>query len=186
MLIHALLLLLPIAIAVSAPITAQRPALTVRLNHPLTVATTLADLKPETDATPAPPRLGVPIGMHYFKSSEVDKRAEPATLAPLVYPEAAFAQQIPGKVVLAVYINESGTIDGIDVVSATPPGIFEQAAIDAVINSRFTPAQLFGRPVKNVKTIEITFNPLSEAGIEGSSLSLPQATAIGTRTPSQP
>lgn len=108
------------------------------------------------------PQVGIPGPTHYFKSAEVDKRAEPLEVAPLVYPEGAFLRRIEGRVLLRVFVNELGGIDAIDVVEAEPAGLFEQAAVDAVLNTRFAPAELFGRPVKNVKTLEIRFDPTSD------------------------
>lgn len=98
----------------------------------------------------------------YFKSSEVDRRAEPIAMPELLYPDAAFRQGIAGRVVLRIYVNETGGIDAIDVVESEPAGVFEQAAVNAVLETRFTPAELFGRPVKNVKTIEIRLDPGAE------------------------
>lgn len=111
------------------------------------------------DGGESSPQPGIPGPMHYFKSSEVDRRAEPVDVAPLIYPEAAYLRHIPGSVTLRVYINELGGVDAVDVVEAEPAGIFEPAAIDAVLKTRFLPAALFGRPVKNVKTLVIRFDP---------------------------
>lgn len=98
----------------------------------------------------------------YFDSSEVDLKAEPIELAPLVYPEAAYIRRLPGIVKMRVYISASGTIDAVDVVSADPPDLFERAALDALLKTRFKPAELFGHPVASVKTVSVNFDPHSD------------------------
>lgn len=124
----------------------------------LVAADMIANRPPASEGASAP-EDGLGIAPRYFKSSEVDKRAEPIEVSPLLYPEAAYRRRIAGKVVVRIYVNEAGKIDAIDVLEATPPGVFEQAAVDALLNTRFTPAELLGRPVRNVKTIEIGFDP---------------------------
>lgn len=116
--------------------------------------------KPEEDAPVE--RGGVVSAGHYFDSAEVDVKAEPIELAPLVYPEVAYIRRLPGVVTVRVYISESGAIDGVDVVSAEPPDIFEVAALDALLKSRFKPAELFGRPVASVKLVSINFDPTQD------------------------
>lgn len=95
----------------------------------------------------------------YYLSSEVDVRAEPLKMEPLVYPEQAYQMRIFGKVRLRVYINEEGNIDSIDVVEATPPGVFEDAALKALLATKFSAALKNGNKVKNQKLMEINFDP---------------------------
>lgn len=109
---------------------------------------------------PPQPPLALVVPNRYFLSAEVDQKAEPIAVAPLIYPEDAYLRRISGSVTLRVYLNETGAIDGVDILAADPPGMFDQAALDAVLATRFRPALLLARPVKNVKTIEIRFDPL--------------------------
>lgn len=118
---------------------------------------TTAAAEPEAPAQP-----GVAIAPRYYRNSEIDQRADPVELAPLIYPADAFMRRLPGVVSLRVFLNEHGDIDSVDVIDARPPGIFEKAAVDAVLNTRFAPARLFGRPVKNVKTLEVRFDPFRD------------------------
>lgn len=124
----------------------------------LVVANTVAEKPPSMEGVSAPEE-GIGVASRYFKSSEVDRRAEPIDISPLLYPETAYRRRLPGKVVVRIYVSETGNIDTIDVLEAVPPGVFEQAAVDALLATRFRPAELLGRPVKNVKTIEIGFDP---------------------------
>jgi TonB family protein len=108
-------------------------------------------------ATPAPrPRVGRP---RYLASAEVDEGAKPIDMPALVYPERAYINRIAGAVRMRVYISATGRVDRADVVSASPTGHFEQAAIEAVKATRFRPAQKNGQPVASQKLIEVEFDP---------------------------
>jgi protein TonB len=127
-------------------------------------AAMLVRLAGQPDATPpapspAPAKRARPAAPKYLGSSEVDERATPIEMAPLVYPERAYLNRIPGKVRLRIYISEDGRIDKVDVVAAAPAGHFEQAAIDAVQRTRFHPARKAGWPVPSQKLIEVEFDP---------------------------
>lgn len=95
----------------------------------------------------------------YYLSREVDIRAEPLKMQALVYPEQAFQLRQYGVVKLRVFINEDGGIDAVDVIESSPPGVFESAALNAMLSSKFVPAEKDGRKVKNQKLIEIKFDP---------------------------
>lgn len=109
---------------------------------------------------PNQPPIAFVLPDRYFSSSEVDRKAEALEVAPLIYPEEAYLRRLHGKLTLRLYINETGAIDSIDILASDPPGMFDQAALDAVLATRFRPALLLGRPVKNIKTIEIELDPL--------------------------
>jgi protein TonB len=178
--LHAVLLALPVALA--PQLNPAGTGLPSRLDARLvpgvfaTPAASKEDVVPDnpppapdqTVAADAPgpmpkqPSLALLVPDRYFASAEVDQKAEPIDVAPLIYPEEAYLRRIPGRVTLRVFLDETGAIDGIDVLAAEPPGMFEQAAVDAVLATRFSPALLFSRPVKNVKTVEIKFDPLND------------------------
>jgi len=111
---------------------------------------------------PEPAPLAILVPDRYLSPSEVDQKAAPLELAPLIYPEEAYLRRIGGKVMLRLFISETGSIDGIDILVADPPLMFDQAAVDAVMGSRFRAARLLSRPVKSVKTIWIQFDPLND------------------------
>ena len=87
------------------------------------------------------------------KSAAVD----PATLAaslkrtravPPDYPPNAMQQHISGSVVVEYTVDARGETRDIHVVEATPPGVFDQAAINAVRHWRYTPVLVNGSPVE--------------------------------------
>ena len=81
---------------------------------------------------------------------------DPASLAsslkrlrapPPDYPATALAQHLTGSVILEYTIDPSGETRDIHVVEATPPGVFDQAAINAVKHWRYAPLLVNGAAV---------------------------------------
>jgi TonB family protein len=95
----------------------------------------------------------------YYSSSEVDTRAEPLNDVDLVYPLVPYQHRVRGVVRLNIFVNEQGGIDKVAVVESKPSGVFDEAALSAVSALKFSPAIKNGLPVKNRKTIEVTFDP---------------------------
>lgn len=58
------------------------------------------------------------------------------------YPQRAISQEIEGRVVYRLEIDETGAVTGITIVSAEPPGVFEDAVQREVGRMRFTPARV--------------------------------------------
>jgi TonB family protein len=82
---------------------------------------------------------------------------DPATLAaslkrlrtpPPDYPQNAMAQRISGSVTVEYTVDTHGETRDIHVVEATPPGVFDQAAINAVRHWRYGPAMVNGSAVE--------------------------------------
>ena len=84
------------------------------------------------------------------------------TTAP-VYPTAAFEQGVSGKVELRVDIGADGRVTDVTVLSATPPGVFEAAALGAARQWTFSPAQRDGKPVASALKVPVTFAMNDEA-----------------------
>jgi TonB family protein len=63
------------------------------------------------------------------------------------YPPAAMAQRIAGSVTLEYSVDIRGEPRDIHVVEATPPGVFDQAAINAVKRWRYAPVVVDGKAV---------------------------------------
>ena len=111
----------------------------------------------EGPRTTGPLLHGVPD--RYFTSRELDVRAAPLFMVPLVYPPVAYQQRIRGKVLVKVLISHLGEVDDATVVDAEPAGIFEEAALNAVRPLKFSPAIRAGRAVKSLKMLEVKFEP---------------------------
>lgn len=126
------------------------------------------------EPAPAPPRApGAPVAAvplavpfdRYYTARELDQRAEQTNEVALVYPKTAYEMRRKGTVVLRLYINERGGIDQLGVVSATPAGVFEEAALSAAQSLQFSPAVKNGMPVKSLKVIEIRFDPYESINV---------------------
>lgn len=88
-----------------------------------------------------------------------DRPAEPVSIEPLIYPEDEWLRKIAGKIVLEIYIDETGVIDDVVIIESFPQGAFEQAVLDALLRSKFLPAYQGGRPVRSKKKLAIEFDP---------------------------
>jgi len=75
------------------------------------------------------------------------------------YPDAADLRT--GKVVLRVLISETGHVDDVAVVRASPPGLFDASAVEAFSKARFSPGLAGGVAVKSQITVEVDFVPLN-------------------------
>ena len=64
------------------------------------------------------------------------------------YPVSALTQHLAGSVTLEFTVNTSGEPRDIHVVEATPPGVFDQAAINAVKHWRYAPLLVDGALVE--------------------------------------
>ena len=71
------------------------------------------------------------------------------------YPENAYNQHISGSVTVQFTVGTSGDTRDIRVIEATPPGVFDRAAINAVKHWRYAPMLVNGGPVEvpAVKTL---------------------------------
>ncbi|MGH9680229.1 MAG: energy transducer TonB, partial [Candidatus Acidiferrales bacterium] len=74
---------------------------------------------------------------------------------PPVYPAAAKASHIQGKVVLNLNISDKGLVAAAKAISGPP--FLRQAAVDAVKRWKYAPAQLDGRPVATQATVDVEF-----------------------------
>lgn len=64
-----------------------------------------------------------------------------------VYPSRAAARGIEGYVVLEFTVSRTGAVRDSKVVEASPPGIFDRAAKEAVLKFRYKPRIVNGTPV---------------------------------------
>ncbi|MGH9256379.1 MAG: energy transducer TonB, partial [Vicinamibacterales bacterium] len=61
-----------------------------------------------------------------------------------VYPLLALAREMEGAVILEATVDEDGRVESVKVLRS--PGVFEQTALDAVRQWRYSPVVLNGRP----------------------------------------
>jgi protein TonB len=86
-----------------------------------------------------------------------DKAPKPKRMVKPEYPKMARTAEIEGIVVLKVTIDEFGRVLRAVVVKSDSE-VFDQAAIDAMMQWSFTPAEQSGNPVKATVTIPLRFS----------------------------
>ena len=64
-----------------------------------------------------------------------------------IYPATAKADGIEGDVVVEYRVTEDGAVTDARVVTAEPPGVFDEAALTAIRRFRYRPRQEAGVPV---------------------------------------
>lgn len=84
-----------------------------------------------------------------MSEGSVDSPPRPTSRTPPRYPPRARADGVEGHVVLSLLVDASGRVEKVQVLESSPPGVFDDAALDAVRQWRFEPATYQGAPVKS-------------------------------------
>lgn len=148
------------ALAVAEPVappTAQ-PAPPVAMPQPAVPAPAV----PQPVAVPPPvapaATITSSVDLTYYSARDVD--AHPRALREIVpeYPPGADRQRLSGKVHLQLKLEADGRVSDIEIVHADPPEVFNESAIKAFRDARFSPAQRNGRPVRAQVLIEVLYD----------------------------
>ena len=118
-----------------------------------------APSEPLSAPTPASPVAIISaVDLTYYSARAID--VHPRALREIVpgYPEDADRQRVSGKVRLQLKLEADGRVVDVDVVSSTPPGAFDDAAVKAFRAASFAPALKNGRPVRALVLIEVVFD----------------------------
>ncbi len=94
-----------------------------------------------------------------YAMGEVDQVPVPLSQIKPVYPQRAKRMRLNGAVEVRFLVNEAGTVGTIEILSASPEGVFEDSVRRALSGWKFTPGQKSGTPVRTwfVTTIEFKF-----------------------------
>lgn len=122
----------------------------------IAVAGNGAGASPDDHLTPSPARA-VATEEHYFQSIDLDEQPHPLQEVWLNYPAHAVALDLQGWVRLLLLIDETGQIRHLQVLDASPKGIFDEAALDAFRFVPFAPAKRAGLAVKSRMTLKVDF-----------------------------
>jgi len=131
-----------------------------------------ASTQPEVTAPPIPTPTGpVPassldpavaitssVDLTYYSAREVDVLPRALREVQPDYPAEADRQRISGKVRLQVKIEADGRVSDVEVVSADPPGVFDEAAVKAFRTAHFAPAEKNGLLVRAQALILVEFD----------------------------
>lgn len=106
----------------------------------------------------APLEVTSAVDLSYYSARELD--VQPRALREIVpdYPPLADRRRISGTVRLQIELEADGRVRDVSVVSANPPGVFEDSAQAAFREARFAPAQRKGRPVRARVLIEVVYD----------------------------
>ena len=74
----------------------------------------------------------------------------------IVYPEIAKRARVEGKVFVKAFVDETGKVTSAEIVKGIGAGC-DEAAVDAVLQTKFSPGKQRGRPIKVQVTIPIVF-----------------------------
>lgn len=113
----------------------------------------------EGPSEPSPPvELTSAVDLTYYSARELD--VQPRALREIVpeYPALADRRRLSGTVRLQIELEADGRVRDVSVVSADPPGLFEDSAVTAFRAARFAPAQRKGRPVRARVLIEVVYD----------------------------
>ncbi|MBZ0104370.1 MAG: TonB family protein [Sulfuricella denitrificans] len=148
----------------------QEPApLPLPLSEPA-VSGPPAPAPPASAATPESseplPSIEMPLieDTKYYPAVEVDVHPSALQVIQPRYPDEAAGASVAGSVVLVLLLDESGKVQALSVEEASPPGVFEQSAMDAFRNARFSPAQRNGRVVKSRVRIKVSYELTGKSG----------------------
>jgi protein TonB len=82
----------------------------------------------------------------------------PLQRIPPQYPRDAARNGITGWVQLEVLVNPDGSVRSAKVIDAKPKGLFEAAAVQAVLRWKFKPKVVNGQPIEQKGAQKIEFN----------------------------
>lgn len=118
-----------------------------------------APSEPLAAPTPASPVAIVSsVDLTFYSARDVDVHPRALRTITPDYPEDADRQRVSGTVRLQLKIEADGRVVDVDVVSSTPPGVFDDAAAKAFRAASFAPALKNGRPVRALVLIEVAFD----------------------------
>lgn len=105
------------------------------------------------------PSVEVPLieDTTYYPAKQVDVHPTALQAIQPSYPDAAANSDVSGSVILLLLLDEGGKVREISVEEANPPGHFEESAIAAFRNARFSPAQRNGKVVKSRVLIKVSY-----------------------------
>jgi protein TonB len=98
------------------------------------------------------------VDLAYYSAREVDVLPRALRDIHPDYPTEADRRRLSGSVKLQIKLEADGRVSDIEVVESTPKGMFEESALAAFRQARFSPAQRNGRPVRARILIEVKYD----------------------------
>lgn len=114
---------------------------------------------PPPPVASAPPRPAAPPANPnaVYRQDRVDQRPAIAKQVSPKYPQKARRMNVEGQVMVQLVVDKSGQARDCRVISANPPGYFEDAALEAAVRTRFVPGKIKGQAVNTLVVIPFAF-----------------------------
>ncbi len=117
------------------------------------------DFEAEIEAPPPPPKEEIEEEPTYFVA--VEEMPGPiggirAIQEKIGYPESAKRAGVEGKVYVLAFVDEQGSVTKAQIIKGIGAGC-DEAALNAVLKTKFTPGKQRGKPVKVQVSIPIIF-----------------------------
>lgn len=112
---------------------------------------------PSPPSAPAGPQPRTVGGFSAFESDTLDQRPSITRRVEPEYPTKARRMNIQGSVSVRLVVDSSGQPCHCEIISATPSGYFEEAALNAAQSMRFVPGKLKGQPVNTLVVLPFDF-----------------------------
>ena len=125
------------------------------------IGDTEIDINEEMEAPPPPPKEEKKVEEEPTYFVAVEEMPEPvggikAIQEKIVYPEIAKRAGVEGKVYILAFVDESGNVTKAQVLKGIGAGC-DEAALDAVLKTKFKPGKQRGKPVKVQVSIPVIF-----------------------------
>ena len=93
----------------------------------------------------------------------IARELTPIVRVPPEYPMRASEDNVEGFVTLRFHVNETGSVEDPEVIRSEPPGVFDKAALRAVMRWKFQPLIRNGKPVRVYGVNTIAFKVQEES-----------------------
>lgn len=144
------------AVAVADPAPASRTTAESEpaAPPPVTAEAAVAVASPTVETSSA---LELPLDEVFFKSSELDEQPYPLLSVEPTFPYTARVNRLEGWVRLLLLIDKAGELQRIEVLDASLPGVFDDAAVAAFQVTPFAPGRRAGEAVNSRMVLKVEF-----------------------------
>jgi protein TonB len=141
------------------PRTPQRPVQAAKLTLPFEINPRLPGGPRTLDLPPleSAPMVSASLS-DIFSAGQLDAPLKTLVRIPPVYPVRARRRGIEGWVKVAFIVDEEGHVQGVSILKAAPPGLFEQSVKRCVAGWRFKPGTIEGIPVRTKAETTIRYS----------------------------
>ncbi len=109
------------------------------------------------------PEVDVDVELDLGGEIAIARELTPIVRVPPEYPMRASENNVEGFVTLRFIVNETGSVEDPEVIRSEPPGVFDKAALRAVMRWKFQPLIRNGKPVRVYGVNTIAFKVQEES-----------------------